>query len=92
VLLQGFPQDWTPNTEWTDVGPVLMRLRTFALDDALVTGEMEYLVDGEQIVHTFESKLLTSEELEADLAAVGLRRVRALDDRGSWIEAVPVPS
>jgi SAM-dependent methyltransferase len=92
VLLQGFPRDWTPNTEWTDVGPVLMRLRTFALDDALVTGEMEYLVDGEQIVHKFESKLLTSEEFEADLAAVGLRRVRALDDRGSWIEAVPVPS
>jgi SAM-dependent methyltransferase len=92
VLLQGFPRDWTPNTEWSDVGPVRLRLRKFALDGALVTGEMEYLVDGEQIVHAFESKLLSEEELDADLAAVGLRRVRALDDRGSWIEAVAVSS
>ena len=32
------------------------------------------------------------EELDADLAAVGLRRGRTLDDRGSWIEAVTVGS
>jgi hypothetical protein len=33
--------------------------------------------------------LLTEEELEHDLRAVGLRRSRLLDDSGAWTEAVP---
>ncbi len=58
----------------------------------IVTGEMEYVVDGERLVHPFESKLLSDEELDADLESVGLRRGRELDDAGSWIEAVPLSS
>lgn len=92
VLLQGFPRGWTPNTDWSEHGPVRLRLRSFELDESLVTGEMEYLIDGEQLVHSFESKLVGEEELDADLRAVGLRRVRELDDRGSWIEAAPLRS
>jgi hypothetical protein len=53
---------------------------------------MEYVVDGEQLVHPFESRLLDDDELDADLCSVGLRRTRELDDRGSWIEAVPAGS
>jgi SAM-dependent methyltransferase len=89
VLLQGFPRGWTPTTDWSEHGPVRLRLRSFELDADLVTGEMEYLIDGERLIHPFESKLLTDDELDADLGAVGLRRVRELDDRGSWIEAAP---
>jgi SAM-dependent methyltransferase len=92
VLLQGFPRDWEPNTEWTEIGPVRLRMRTFELDGDVVTGEMEYLVGGERLVHAFASKQLSDDELDADLAAVGLRRVRELDDRGSWIEAAPIRS
>jgi hypothetical protein len=33
--------------------------------------------------------LLSPEELDADLEAVGLRRVRVLDEHGAWIEAAP---
>jgi SAM-dependent methyltransferase len=91
VLLQGFPRDWTPSTQWAEHGGVRFRLRNFTLDRGHVTGEMEYLVDGRRLVHAFESRLLTAEELDADLDAVGLRRVRELDDRGSWIEAAPKP-
>jgi SAM-dependent methyltransferase len=89
VLLQGFPRDWTPSTGWSEHGAVRLRLRRFTLEGSVVSGEMEYLVDGQQLVHAFESRLLTPEELDADLEAVGLRRVRELDDRGSWIEARP---
>jgi SAM-dependent methyltransferase len=92
VLLQGFPRDWTPSTDWSELGDVRLRLRRFSLDEDLVEGEMEYLVDGERLLHPFESKLLSDEELDADLDSVGLRRVRELDERGSWIEAVPVRS
>ena len=92
VLLQGFPRAWTPSTDWSVLGDVRVRLRILRLEGSLLSGEMEYLVDGQRLVHQFESKLLSDEELDADLAAVGLRRGRALDDRGSWIEAVPVGS
>src|SRR4249919_1484219 len=40
VLLQGFPRDWEPRTEWSELGDVRMRLRSYALDGAVVTGEM----------------------------------------------------
>jgi SAM-dependent methyltransferase len=89
VLLQGFPRDWTPSTQWSEHGGVRFRLRNFTLDRGHVSGEMEYLVDGRSLVHAFESRLLTAEELDEDLRSVGLRRVRELDERGSWLEAAP---
>lgn len=92
VLLQGFPRTWTPSTDWSELGDVRMRLRRFTLQDDLITGEMEYVVDGEHLLHSFDSRLLDDEELDADLRSVGLRRARELDDRGSWIEAVPAGS
>jgi len=92
VLLQGFPRDWTPRTDWSEHGDVRLRLRSFTLDGDLVSGEMEYVVDGRQLLHDFESRMLSAEQLDQDLAAVGLRRGRELDDGGSWIEAVPVRS
>jgi SAM-dependent methyltransferase len=92
VLLQGFPRTWTPSTDWSELGDVRMRLRHFTLREDLIAGEMEYVVDGEHLVHTFESKLLGIEELDADLHSVDLRRTRELDDRGSWIEAAPAGS
>jgi SAM-dependent methyltransferase len=89
VLLQGFPRDWTPTTDWSHHGDVRLRLRRFTLEGDLVSGEMEYLVDGRQLLHMFESELLSDEDLDADLQAVGLERTRELDDRGAWIEAAP---
>jgi SAM-dependent methyltransferase len=89
VLLQGFPRDWAPNTDWSEHGEVRVRLRHYEQNGDLISGEMEYMVDGAQLFHAFESKLLTEEELEVDLRSVGLRRRRTLDDRGAWTEAVP---
>jgi len=89
VLLQGFPPDWAPNTDWTEHGDVRLRLRSWKQQGDLISGEMEYVVDGEVLHHTFESKLLNVEGLDSDLRAVGLRRTRTLDERGAWTEAVP---
>jgi hypothetical protein len=50
---------------------------------------MEYQVAGGAYVHEFRSRLLTDDELDEDVAACGLRRGRTLDERGSWIEALP---
>ena len=92
VLLQGFPRDWEPDTEWSELAEVRLRLRSYSLDGAVVTGEMEYIVDGQHLVHSFKSRLLDDHELDEDLHAVGLGRGRELDERGSWIEAVPTGS
>jgi SAM-dependent methyltransferase len=92
VLLQGFPRDWTPSTQWSEQGDVRMRLRNFTLERGHLRGEMEYRVGERRLVHAFESRLLEPEELDADLRSVGLRRVRELDERASWIEAAPLRS
>ncbi|MDQ3122615.1 MAG: hypothetical protein M3Q59_08790, partial [Actinomycetota bacterium] len=66
-----------------------LRLRRYELDGALISGEMQYEVGGHELFHVFESRLLTDEELDADLSAVGLRRRRSLGERRAWTEAVP---
>ena len=45
--------------------------------------------DGTLLRHAFTSRLLSDDELDAELAAAGLRRSRALDEHGTWIEAAP---
>ena len=88
VLLQGFPRYWAPSTDWSRQGDVRFRLRHHERDGALISGEMEYVVDGEELRHSFQSRLLSDDELDVDLRAVGLRRARTLDERGAWTEAV----
>jgi SAM-dependent methyltransferase len=92
VLLQGFPRGWTPTTDWWEQGDVRGRLLRYTLERAVVSGEMEYVVEGRRYVHSFRSRLVTDAELEDDLAAVGLRERRRLDPGGAWIEAVPAPA
>lgn len=92
VLIQGFPADWSPSSEWSEHDGVRMRLRSFEQEGAVVTGEMEYVFDGQRHVHAFASRLLTTEELDEDLASVGLVRERFLDERRAWIDARPLPS
>jgi SAM-dependent methyltransferase len=90
VLVEGYPRDWQPSTQWREVGGVRLRLRSFELDAAELHGEMEYVVAAETLVHAFEALLATEAQIDADLEAAGLRRHGYLDDAGSWIEAVPL--
>jgi SAM-dependent methyltransferase len=90
VLIQGYPRDWEPDSEWRQLGQVRVRLRDYTLDGAVVRGEMEYVVEGETVTHAFEARMLTDSELDRDLEAAGLRRRRFLDESGAWVEAVPL--
>jgi hypothetical protein len=89
VLVQGYPLDWVPDAGWRDLGGVRARLRNHTLEGPVVRGEMEYLVRGERLTHAFEARLWSEGELDGLLARAGLRKRRFLDDRRSWIEAVP---
>jgi SAM-dependent methyltransferase len=89
VLLQGYPREWSPDTDWRELGGVRARLRSFELDGSLLRGEMEYVVDGTSLFHRFEAWLVTESQMDAELQAAGLRRRRFLDDHGAWIEAGP---
>jgi SAM-dependent methyltransferase len=90
VLLEGYPAGWEPSTDWRELGDVRLRLRSFRLSGSLLEGEMEYVVDGRTYLQAFDALLLSEEELDRDLHAVGLARRRTLDPGGAWIEAVPV--
>ena len=90
VLLEGFPAAWEPRTDWSDLGGVRGRLKRVDRDGSLITGEMEYVVEGWRDVHSFSARLLTEGELDEELRAAGLRRRRFLDEKRAWVEAVPV--
>lgn len=87
VLVQALPPDWQPVRGWREVGGVRSRLRRLERCGAVVDGEMEYLVDGEQLRHAFRLEVLARRRLDAELRAAGLGRRRLLDERGAWIEA-----
>jgi SAM-dependent methyltransferase len=90
VLLEGYPAGWEPSTDWREIGDVRLRLRSFTLDGPLLQGEMEYVVDGHTYLHAFDALLVSKDELDRDLQAVGLERMRTLDPEGAWIEAAPM--
>jgi SAM-dependent methyltransferase len=90
VLLQGYPRDWKPDSEWHELGGIRARLRSFDLEGSLLRGEMEYVVAGETLVHAFEAVLVDERQLDAELEAAGLRRRRYLDEQGAWLEAEPL--
>ena len=89
VLIEGYPRDWQPDSAWRQIGDIRLRLRSFTLEDALLRGEMEYVVDGQTLVHSFDALLVSDDELARDLRAAGLERRRTLDPKGAWIEAAP---
>ena len=90
VLLEGYPAGWKPSTEWRELGGVRLRMRAFTLEGALLHGEMDYVVNGLTYLQVFDALLVSPDELDADMHAVGLERRRALDPGGAWIEAVPI--
>lgn len=89
VLLQKYPRDWQPDAEWRELGAVRARLRRFALDGAILRGEMEYELEDMTMIHAFEAQLIDDDGLDLELEAAGLRRRRFLDESGAWLDAFP---
>jgi SAM-dependent methyltransferase len=90
VLLEGYPAGWQPSTDWRELGNVRLRMRSYTLDGALLTAEMEYVVDGRTYVQAFDALLVSDEELDRDLHACGLERRGTLDPGAAGVEAVPI--
>jgi hypothetical protein len=78
VLIQGYPREWSPDGEWRELGGVRMRLRSFELEGRSLRGEMEYVVDGETLLHAFEALLATRH------SSTTSSRQRASSDGAIW--------
>jgi hypothetical protein len=70
------------------LGEVLSRLHVDHVQGGVVSGEMEYEIEGDRWRHSFAMQVFADEsELEAALAEAGLRLERTLD--ACWFVAVP---
>jgi SAM-dependent methyltransferase len=87
VLLERTPPEWEPNLEPREAGGVRMTLREVVREGNLVSAVMEYEAGGERWTHAYQARLISDGEVDAALAAAGLRRVRWLDERRAWLEA-----
>jgi SAM-dependent methyltransferase len=88
ILIERHEPDWhpTPGTR-TERAGVAFALEDVRIEQSLVTATVRYEADGRTWCHPFAARLLDDEQLDSELAAVGLRLTRTLDDRGAWVEA-----
>jgi SAM-dependent methyltransferase len=89
VLLERMPPDWEPRAGSREAGGVTITMRDAVRDGDLVSAVMEYEANGERWTHSFTSRLIADDVVEAALARAGLRRTRWLDERRAWLEAAP---
>lgn len=85
-----------PETDWSTLegrtqerGGVSVTLRDVHLDGRSLSAVAEYRIGDDVWRQPFTSRLLDDEELADELAAAGLRLGRVLDERRTWVAAVP---
>jgi SAM-dependent methyltransferase len=91
VLVERLPPDWDPRAGTTERDGLEVTLRDVRRDGALVQGAIDYRSGGRSWTHAWTMRILGDDELDADLAAVGLVRRGFLDERRCWVEAGPAP-
>ena len=89
VLLERMPPDWEPRPGTRTAGGIEMTLRDVEQHGEVISAVMEYRANGERWTHAFRAKLISDDEVDAALARAALERVRWLDERRTWLEAVP---
>jgi spermidine synthase len=88
VVIERHEPDWDPKPGTrTDRGGVAFVLEEVRVEPPLVAATVWYEADGRTWRHPFVARLLDDAELDSELAKVGLRVTRTLDERGAWIEA-----
>jgi SAM-dependent methyltransferase len=93
VLIQRYDPVWAadPTPSVTEKGGVRIRVLEPRREGGTLRATVEYEVDGRTWRHgPFTSHILDEAELEAQLMEHGLRMDRWLDDRATWLAAVPV--
>jgi len=87
VVVEGLPLGWSPEDGETALGDVVSRLHVEGVEDDVVRGEVEYVVEGNTWRHSFAMHVFADDaDLGAALAEAGLRLERRLDER--WFVAV----
>ena len=89
VLLERMPPNWEPRPGTRTAGGIEMTLRDVEQHGEVISAVMEYRANGERWTHAFRAKLISDDEVDAALARAALERVRWLDERRTWLEAVP---
>jgi SAM-dependent methyltransferase len=88
VLIERHEPDWTPEEGVRGgMGAVMIALEDVRIEPPSVAATVRYEADGRTWRHAFDACLLDDTAIDEELRAVGLRLVRVLDDRGTWIEA-----
>ncbi|WP_265443575.1 class I SAM-dependent methyltransferase [Flexivirga meconopsidis] len=92
VLVQRYTREWVETASGTiDLGCGVVSevaVRPAAGAD-LVAVRAAYTLAGQRWEHTYTTRVLDDEQLDADLARVGLMLDRWLSDDGRWVVAVP---
>lgn len=94
VLIQRYDPAWAadPQPSENERGGVRFRLLDPSRDGERLTATVEYELDGQTWRHgPFTSRILGDAELDQRLGVSGLIRERWLDDRRSWLSAMPAP-
>ena len=87
VVVEGLPLGWSPEDGETALGDVVSRLHVEGVEDDVVRGEVEYVVEGNTWRHSFAMHVFADDaDPGAALAEAGLRLERRLDER--WFVAV----
>lgn len=92
VLIQRYDPEWAadPQPSESERQGIVFRLIDPRRDGERLTATVEYEVEGRTWRHgPFTSRILDDEELEARIGVAGLIRDRWLDDRRTWLAAMP---
>jgi SAM-dependent methyltransferase len=91
VVIERLPPDWQPSRERSRLGEIETWLEEVAVDGDVVRGAVLYEYDGRRWRHDFSMRRLDDEQTDAALAEAGLRVDRYLDEKRTWLKAVPAP-
>jgi SAM-dependent methyltransferase len=87
VLIERYEPDEAPTELRTQIGEVTVTTRGVRRDGRRFAAVVAYELDGRVWEQAFAAVLLNDAELEDALRRAGLTFVRALDERGLWVEA-----
>ena len=94
VLLQRYDPEWAedPQPSESERAGVVFRLIAPRRDGERLSATVEYEADGRTWRHgPFTSRILDDAELDARLGVAGLLRERWIDERRTWLAAMPAP-
>jgi hypothetical protein len=88
VLIERHEPDWQPvEGRGRERGGFAFSLEDVRKEGRTVAATVRYEADGRTWRHPFVAQLLDDEELEHELARAGLRLIRVLGERRTWVEA-----